>query len=73
MTPAQERVYAAVRAFTERTWVAPTVRELTDECGFGSPNATNEHIERMERDGWLYVYRPDRGPSAPCRIVCCGE
>ena len=35
----------------------PTRREITDQFGFGSPNAAEEHLRALDRKGYINLRR----------------
>ena len=60
LTTAQRRVLALVEAHLIATGVPPTLRELARDCGYGSTNSVTEHLNALERKGYVSRPRPTR-------------
>lgn len=56
LTAAQRRVLALVEASVAAHGVPPTLRELARFCGYASTYAVTEHLNALERKG--YIARP---------------
>jgi len=67
LTESQWKTWHIIRDFELRTWVQPNLREIQRECGFASANAARDAVERLERLGAVYVYRPETGGNV--RVV----
>lgn len=53
VTEAQRRVFEVVAAFLHEHGYAPTVREVTDELGYGSTSTTHFHLKALVTQGYL--------------------
>jgi len=67
MTPPQARVFDFVRDFRAEHGYPPTVREIRDALGYGSPATVQRHLNSLRRKGYLEGVgrrlRPTRGVS----------
>lgn len=62
LTRAQERVYKFILSFTKKHNMPPTLREISEHCGFASHNAAKGHMVLIARKGYLkLVPHEDRG------------
>jgi repressor LexA len=65
MTARQRQVLEFIEAEGRRMGRPPTVREIAEEFGFRSPRAASDHLDALERKGWI---QRDRGRSRGIRL-----
>lgn len=65
LTERQGQVLAYIEAEGRSTGRPPTVREIADHFGFRSPRAASDHLDALERKGWI---QRDRGSARGIRI-----
>ena len=53
LTASQARVLSFIRSYIREHGVAPTRKEIAEALGFSSPNAAQEHINKLEVRGYL--------------------
>lgn len=51
LTKAQRRVLVAIIRHWQLYGGPPSIRDLQERCGFGSPNAVAGHLRTLERKG----------------------
>lgn len=42
-----------LRGYIKKNGYAPTIQEIADAVGLVSPNATRNHLQRLEKDGYI--------------------
>lgn len=42
-----------LRGYVKKNGYAPTIQEIADAVGLVSPNATRNHLRRLEKDGYI--------------------
>ena len=57
ITKRQAAILEFIRDFKKRIGFPPTRRDITDEFGFKSPNAAEEHLRALQRKGYLELLR----------------
>jgi repressor LexA len=70
ITDPQRRVLDVIAAFIEQYGYPPTVREIADRCGYASKNAAADHLNALERKGYIEI---DRFTARGIRIVAARE
>lgn len=63
MTPAQQKMLDAIKAFKSHHGYAPTIRELGDRLGIKSPNGVQCHLIALEKKGQIKRAGGGRGRS----------
>lgn len=59
-TPAQRKVYDAIVMLCQRRpGVAPSVREIMEECGYTSSSTIHNHLHHLKREG-LVTWDPEK-------------
>ncbi len=58
LTERQREVFDFIRTTIREDLRPPTVREIADHFGFASPKAATDHLDALERKG--YIHRRDR-------------
>ncbi len=58
LTKRQREVFEFIRQTSRQTHRPPTVREIADHFGFRSPKAVTDHLDALERKG--FISRRDR-------------
>lgn len=53
LTERQGRVYDYLSAHVALYGIAPTLREISAALGIGSINGAREHLQTLERKGWI--------------------
>ncbi len=53
LTPAQQKMLDAIKAFKSHHGYAPTIRELGDRLGIKSPNGVQCHLLALEKKGHI--------------------
>ncbi|HMP88752.1 MAG TPA: transcriptional repressor LexA [Kiritimatiellia bacterium] len=53
LTPKQKQILDYISRYFLKNRMAPTVREIADSFGFRSPKAVSDHLEALERKGYL--------------------
>ena len=55
LTDRQSEVLTVIADYIKDNGFPPTRMDISDEMGFSSPNAAQEHLEALERKGWIKV------------------
>lgn len=72
MPPGQHRMLVAIHAHVAEHGAVPTVRQLGDALGIGSPNGVMSSLRALMRRG--FIYRCGRGTSKNYMLgVLCFE
>lgn len=54
LTPRQHEIYQFICWFHDTYGFAPTIREMMERFGIGSTNGVREHLQALQRKGWIY-------------------
>ncbi|ARF49616.1 LexA family transcriptional regulator [Pantoea stewartii] len=66
MTDTQQRTFDFIRGFIRENGLSPTIVEITEGMGWKSPNSAVNHINALERKGYLKIKRATgRGITLP--------
>ncbi len=57
LAPRQAAVLLALREFTERVGIPPTLREIGEATGIGSTNGVMDHLKALEKKGYIQRLR----------------
>lgn len=53
LTPGRRRVLRAIERAIKRRGFPPTLQEICDDLGLNAKNGVIEHLEHLEREGWI--------------------
>lgn len=79
ITDRQDQVLTFIRAYTDKQGYPPTRRDITNEFGFRSPNAAEEHLRALARKGFIeLIPNTSRGiiladPQQPNQLPVVGR
>jgi SOS-response transcriptional repressor LexA len=69
LTARQDEILRFIKSFLEEHWRTPTLREISAEFGFSSPNGAQSFIHALRRKG--YLERGRKGCHGFGAIVGC--
>ena len=79
ITPRQQEAYDFIAKQIRDRGYGPTVREIGDEMGIGSPNGVAAHLKALEKKG-LISHEPNLSrsirltvPKGAKSCPCCGQ
>lgn len=53
LTPRQQQILDFIKSHAMANGMPPTRQEITDHCGFASPNAAQEHLVALGKKGYI--------------------
>ena len=58
----REAIMNFIVEFQKENGFPPTIQEIAERVGLASPNATRNHLQRLQHDGWIRL-SPRKGRS----------